>query len=58
MGTGVGGVSHQAAAEAMLRAIKEFENEAKSLKKIILCDIDKEMVEAWKRAKEKLKMLT
>jgi len=57
MGTGVGGVSHQAAAEAMLRAIKEFENEAKSLKKIILCDIDKEMVEAWKRAKEKLKML-
>lgn len=47
MGTGVGGVSPTDAAEAMMRAIGEFK--AKSLKRIILCDIDKEMVKAWKR---------
>ncbi|MEM3420746.1 MAG: macro domain-containing protein [Candidatus Hadarchaeum sp.] len=51
MGTGVGGVSTKDAAEAMMRAIAEFKSKAKSLKRIILCDIDKEMVEAWKRSK-------
>lgn len=51
MGTGVGGVSTKDAAEAMMRAIAEFRPKAKSLKRIVLCDIDKEMVEAWKRSK-------
>ncbi|MGC8817150.1 MAG: macro domain-containing protein [Candidatus Hadarchaeum sp.] len=50
MGTGVGGVSPEDAAEAMMRAIAEFKREAKSLKKIILCDIDREMVKAWQKA--------
>lgn len=51
MGTGVGGVSPRDAAEAMMQAIAVFKPKAKSLKRIVLCDIDKEMVEAWKRAK-------
>lgn len=48
MGTGVGGVSLRDAAESMMRAIAEFKPKVKSLKRVILCDIDKEMVEAWK----------
>jgi O-acetyl-ADP-ribose deacetylase (regulator of RNase III) len=50
MGTGVGEVRVDEAAGAMLKAIKEFAEEAKSLKRVILCDIDESMVEAWKRA--------
>ncbi len=49
MGTGVGGVSFSDAAEAMIRALKEF-RVAKSLKEIILCDLREEMVNAWERA--------
>lgn len=49
MGTGVGGVSAKAAAGAMVRAIKEFIQVAKTLKEIILCDIDQEMVDAWSK---------
>ena len=48
MGTGVGGVPPEEAAEAMLKAIKEFSSDTKSMKKVVLCDIDKGMVEAWK----------
>jgi len=46
MGTGVGGVAVEDAAEKMLQAIKEFKGT--KLKKVILVDIDEEMVEAWK----------
>ncbi|MBA7625489.1 hypothetical protein ES703_32919 [subsurface metagenome] len=50
MGTGVGGVSAEDAAGAMVRAIREFIQVAKTLKDIILCDRNKEMVDA--RSKE------
>jgi len=50
MGTGVGGMSYTEAAEAMLRALKEFALAAKSLKEIVLCDLSDEMVDAWKLA--------
>ena len=49
MGTGVGGVSYDDAARAMVRAIRDFSSAAKSLRKVILCDIGPRMVEAWKR---------
>ena len=45
MGTGVGGVSVEDAAKKMMQAIKEFKGT--NLKKIILVDIDGEMVSAW-----------
>jgi O-acetyl-ADP-ribose deacetylase (regulator of RNase III) len=48
MGTGVGGVSFEDAAGAMVRAIREFGNEAESLGKVLLCDLDERMVKAWK----------
>ena len=47
MGTGVGEVSPDAAARAMLKAIKEFSKEANSIREIVLCDIDENMVESW-----------
>ena len=50
MGTGVGRMSFAAAAETMLKALKEFASAAKSLKKIVLCDLSEEMVDAWKLA--------
>ncbi len=50
MGTGVGGVSYEGAAEAMVKALKEFALAAKSLKEIVLCDFNKEMADAWARA--------
>lgn len=50
MGTGVGGVSFEGAAEAMIKALKEFAPAARSLKKIVLCDLNKEMADAWARA--------
>lgn len=50
MGTGVGGVSAEEAAKAMVKALQGFAPAAKSTRKIILCDLDKEMVEAWWRA--------
>jgi O-acetyl-ADP-ribose deacetylase (regulator of RNase III) len=49
MGTGVGGVSVKAAAGAMVRAIEDFSQAARTLKEIILCDIDQEMVDAWSK---------
>ncbi len=49
MGTGVGGVPFEGAAEAMIKALKEFAPAAKSLKEIILCDLSGEMVDAWGR---------
>ena len=48
MGTGVGMVSCENAAEAMVKAIKEFNKSARSLREIFLCDLDYEMVEAWR----------
>ncbi len=50
MGTGVGGVPFDGAAEAMIKALKEFAPAAKSLKEIVLCDLSEEMVDAWERA--------
>ncbi len=48
MGTGVGGVKKEVAANAMIETIADFN--AQNLKKIILSDIDKELVEEWKKA--------
>lgn len=50
MGTGVGGVPFEGAAEAMTKALREFSPVAKSLKEIVLCDLSEEMVDAWARA--------
>jgi len=50
MGTGVGGVSSEAAAKAMVRALKEFAPAVKSLTGITLCDLSEEMVDAWEQA--------
>ncbi|MDI6642600.1 MAG: macro domain-containing protein [Candidatus Hodarchaeaceae archaeon] len=49
MGTGVGGVSSEAAARAMVRAVREFAP-VKTLREIILCDLSEEMVGAWEQA--------
>ncbi len=45
MGTGVGGVPKKIAAKAMVEEIRNFN--AKNLEKVILVDIDEEMVKAW-----------
>lgn len=50
LGTGVGGVRPTEAAEAMCLAMDEFSGNAISIKKVVLCDIDEEMVKAWKKA--------
>lgn len=50
MGTGVGGVSCENAARGMIKALREFSPAAKSLKKIVLCDLGDEMVNAWRNA--------
>lgn len=47
MGTGVGGVSNENAAGAMVKALREFAPAAKSLKEIVLCDLGDEMVNSW-----------
>ena len=47
MGTGVGGVSCENAARAMVKALKEFSEAPRSLKRIVLCDLSDGMVEAW-----------
>jgi O-acetyl-ADP-ribose deacetylase (regulator of RNase III) len=49
MGTGVGGVSYENAAQAMVRAVEDFGGVAKSLRNVVLCDISREMVGAWKK---------
>lgn len=50
MGTGVGGVSSDNAARAMVKALQELAPEARSLKKIVLCNLDDKMVNAWKKS--------
>lgn len=47
MGTGVGGVSFDAAADAMVKALTDFDRVSRSLKEIVLCDLSEEMVDAW-----------
>ncbi|MEK6599281.1 MAG: macro domain-containing protein [Deltaproteobacteria bacterium] len=51
MGTGIGGVKKEAAADAMLETIQDFK--AQQLKKIVLMDVDSEIVQEWNRAKAK-----
>ncbi|MEX5217580.1 MAG: macro domain-containing protein [Nitrospira sp.] len=46
MGTGVGGVSHRDAAAMMIGEIKSYS--PRSLKSVILVDVDEAMVAAWK----------
>lgn len=48
MGTGIGGVKKDAAAGAMIETIKDFK--AQNLKKVLLIDVDNEMVEEWRKA--------
>ncbi len=48
MGTGVGGVSKKDAAETMIETIKKFK--PKNLKKVILVDIDEQMVKEFENA--------
>lgn len=45
MGTGVGGVAHAEAARAMVGAIRAFA--PRTLKTVVLVDVDAEMVDAW-----------
>ncbi|MBI3988076.1 MAG: macro domain-containing protein [candidate division NC10 bacterium] len=47
MGTGVGGVATEEAAQEMLQAIRGFQ--PRHLQKVILVDIDPEMVRAWRK---------
>ena len=47
MGTGVGGVAHDEAAVQMIREIRAFT--ARSLRSVVLVDVDAEMVRAWKQ---------
>ncbi len=49
MGTGVGGVAPAAAAEAMLAEIRAFVPQAKFLERVVLVDVNKEMVAAWRK---------
>jgi O-acetyl-ADP-ribose deacetylase (regulator of RNase III) len=48
MGTGVGGVDHEAAAKSMIDAVRQFP--AKRLQRVVLVDIDPDMVAAWRQA--------
>jgi O-acetyl-ADP-ribose deacetylase (regulator of RNase III) len=48
MGTGVGGVDHEAAAKSMIDTVRQFP--AKRLQQVLLVDIDPAMVAAWRRA--------
>lgn len=57
MGTGVGGLSFEEAARAMVSAIKDCMPELKNLKKIILCDINEQMVDAWRGELKRQKLL-
>lgn len=50
MGTGVGGVSHDEAAAQMIREIRAFT--PRSLRSVVLVDVDAEMVRAWTRRLE------
>lgn len=46
MGTGVGGVAHAEAAAQMIREIKAYS--ARTLRSVILVDVDQAMVQAWR----------
>lgn len=46
MGTGVGGVAHAEAAQMMLKEIQSFD--PRSLRTVLLVDVDSAMVEAWR----------
>ena len=48
LGTGIGGVSHADAAEAMVAEISSFHPHA--LARIVLVDLETDMVAAWRRA--------
>ena len=48
MGTGVGGVAHADAAAKMIREIQAFS--PRTLKSVVLVDVDPEMVSAWNEA--------
>jgi O-acetyl-ADP-ribose deacetylase (regulator of RNase III) len=48
MGTGVGGVDHEAAAKSMIDTVRQFP--AKRLQRVVLVDIDPAMVAAWRQA--------
>jgi O-acetyl-ADP-ribose deacetylase (regulator of RNase III) len=48
MGTGVGGVAHAEAAKLMVDGIKAYS--ARTLRSVILVDVDSAMVEAWRRS--------
>lgn len=48
MGTGVGGVDHEAAGKSMIDAIRQFS--AGRLQQVFLVDIDPAMVKAWRQA--------
>lgn len=52
MGTGVGGLPFDAAAESMISALREFRPSGR-LRRIILCDRNEEMVSAWREKMEK-----
>ncbi len=47
MGTGVGGVNKEVAAKVMVDEIRNFK--PANLERVVLVDIDKEMVEAWRK---------
>ncbi|MEA1904456.1 MAG: macro domain-containing protein [Candidatus Hadarchaeota archaeon] len=49
MGTGVGGVSYGDASRAMVKAIEGFSRVVKSPRNVVLCDVGREMVGAWKK---------
>lgn len=51
IGTGIDGVKKETAADAMLEMIQDFK--AQQLKKIVLMDVDSEIVQEWNRAKAK-----
>ena len=48
MGTGVGGVAHAEAAKLMVNEIKTYA--ARTLRSVILVDVDQAMVEAWRKS--------
>jgi len=54
LGTGVGSLDKDEAAKVMIDVIKKFEPR-KNLEKVILIDIDKDMVEAWEQVAKELK---
>ncbi len=48
MGTGVGGLNKEVAARAMIEEIRNFKSS--SLERVVLVDVDEEMIKAWRSA--------